>query len=94
MPNDHEPDGNRRDFLAKCGRFALITPPAVTFLLSTSMSSKAIAASGGHPSHGSLGDALSHLPGKHGDHGPHGKPGGNGKPGSSGRAKPQGPARH
>ncbi len=40
---------DRRDFLKKCGRFAVITPPAVSFLLSTSMSSKAIAASSGRP---------------------------------------------
>ncbi|MGK9233605.1 hypothetical protein KXS07_33325 [Inquilinus limosus] len=38
---------NRRDFLSKCGRFAVITPPAVTMLLSTSLTSEAIAKSGG-----------------------------------------------
>jgi len=38
---------DRRAFLATCGRFAVITPPAVTMLLSTSMSSEAIAKSGG-----------------------------------------------
>lgn len=43
---------DRRAFLAKCGKYAAITPPAVTFLLSTSMSSKAIAASGGRPNNG------------------------------------------
>ena len=43
---------DRRDFLKKCGKLAVITPPAVTFLLSTSMSSKAIAASSGRPGHG------------------------------------------
>lgn len=47
---DHEPEvpveDGRRDFLKKCGSFAVITPPAVTFLLSTSMTSKAIASSG------------------------------------------------
>ena len=43
---------DRREFLKKCGRFAVVTPPAVTFLLSTSMSSKAIAASGGRPGYG------------------------------------------
>ncbi len=37
----------RREFLKKCGKFAVITPPAVSFLLSTTLSSKAIAASGG-----------------------------------------------
>lgn len=42
-----EPDAERRNFLQACGKLAVLTPPAVTFLLSTSMSSKAIAASGG-----------------------------------------------
>ena len=40
---------DRRAFLATCGRFAVITPPAVTMLLSTSMTSEAIAKSGGKP---------------------------------------------
>ena len=44
---DLKPEEDRRAFLKKCGQFAAITPPAVTFLLSTSMSSKAIAKSGG-----------------------------------------------
>ncbi len=35
----------RRDFVAKCGKFAAVTPPAVTYLLSTTLSSGAIAAS-------------------------------------------------
>ena len=47
-----EANDDRREFLKKCGRFAVITPPAVTFLLSTSMSSKAIAASSGRPGNG------------------------------------------
>ena len=38
---------DRREFLAKCGRFAIVTPPAVTLLLSTSLTSDAIAKSGG-----------------------------------------------
>ena len=37
----------RRDFLKKAGRFAAVTPPAITLLLGTSLSSKAIAKSGG-----------------------------------------------
>ena len=45
--NAVRPEDDRRAFLKKCGRFAAITPPAVTFLLSTSMSSKAIAGSSG-----------------------------------------------
>ena len=44
---DAEADNDRRAFLKECGRYADITPPAVTFLLSTSMSSRAIAASSG-----------------------------------------------
>jgi len=36
----------RREFLVKAGRFAVITPPALTVLLATTMNSKAIAKSG------------------------------------------------
>jgi hypothetical protein len=47
----HEPlstsDEDRREFLKNCGRFAVVTPPAVTMLLSTSLTSNAIAKSGG-----------------------------------------------
>ncbi len=46
-PSPIDMTGDRRAFLAKCGRFAVITPPAVTMLLSTSLSSQAIAKSGG-----------------------------------------------
>lgn len=35
----------RRDFLKSCGRYAAIVPPAMTVLLSTSLSSPAIARS-------------------------------------------------
>lgn len=43
----------RRDFLKKAGRFAAVTPPAITLLLGTSLRSKAIAKSGGsHGHHG------------------------------------------
>jgi hypothetical protein len=42
-----EENHDRRDFLNKCGRFAIVTPPALVFLLSTSLTSKAIAASSG-----------------------------------------------
>ncbi|WP_425462839.1 hypothetical protein [Mesorhizobium norvegicum] len=37
----------RREFLKKAGRFAAVTPPAVTLLLGTSLNSRAIAKSGG-----------------------------------------------
>lgn len=36
---------DRRDFLKACGRYAVTVPPAMTILLSTSMSSDAIARS-------------------------------------------------
>lgn len=71
----HSPErieDDRREFLKKAGRFAVITPPAVTFLLSTSMSSKAIAASSGRPGKG-LGDK------NHAHSGPPGQGGSSGK---------------
>jgi hypothetical protein len=37
----------RRDFLGKAGRFAAVTPPAITLLLGTSLGSRAIAHSNG-----------------------------------------------
>ena len=51
MPNDIEIE-DRRKFLISCGRFAAVTPPAMTLLLSTSLTSTAIARSGfsGHDS--------------------------------------------
>jgi hypothetical protein len=51
MPNDIEIE-DRRKFLIACGKFAAVTPPAMTLLLSTSLTSTAIARSGysGHDS--------------------------------------------
>jgi hypothetical protein len=43
---------DRRKFLATCGKFAIVTPPALTLLLSTSLNSTAIASSSGHNCHG------------------------------------------
>ena len=40
-------EDDRRVFLKSCGRFALTVPPAMTILLSTSLSSPAIARSTG-----------------------------------------------
>jgi len=40
----------RRAFLESCGKFAVVTPPAISLLLSTSLSSPAVAASGGSSS--------------------------------------------
>jgi hypothetical protein len=40
-------DDDRRKFLATCGKFAVVTPPAITLLLSTSLHSDAIAKTGG-----------------------------------------------
>lgn len=58
---DDGPDEERREFLKKCGKFAAVTPPAVTFLLSTSMSSKAIAASAGSGGGGGGGSGAAFL---------------------------------
>jgi len=45
-------DADRRKFLATAGKFAVVVPPTMTVLLSTSMSSPAIAASGGMGNNG------------------------------------------
>ena len=45
-------DEDRRKFLASCGKFAAVTPPAITMLLSTSLNSKAIARSGARGNNG------------------------------------------
>jgi hypothetical protein len=45
-----ETNEDRRKFLATCGRFAIVTPPAITLLLSTSLNSPAVANSGGRGS--------------------------------------------
>lgn len=66
-----KPVEDRREFLRKTGTFAAVTPAAVTFLLSTSMSSRAIAASGGSP-------------GNPGTPGAPGSPGGGGDGGGGG----------
>jgi hypothetical protein len=46
-PIGRSADEDRRKFLAACGTFAVVTPPALTVLLSTSLSSPAIANSSG-----------------------------------------------
>lgn len=46
---------DRREFLKSCGKFAAVTPPAMTLLLSTSLTSTAIARSGAHIVHGNNG---------------------------------------
>ncbi|MCA6117065.1 hypothetical protein J6524_19620 [Bradyrhizobium sp. WSM 1738] len=46
---------DRRKFLISAGRFAAVTPPAITLLLSTSLTSDAIAHSGAGGHHGNNG---------------------------------------
>ena len=50
--SDDSADADRRKFLATCGKFAAITPPAITMLLSTSLNSTAIARSGAKGNNG------------------------------------------
>jgi len=57
----------RRDFLKQAGRFAAVTPPSITLLLGTSLSSAAIAKSGGSRPGNGWGD------GNHGHVGPPGQ---------------------
>jgi hypothetical protein len=40
------PSEDRRDFIAKCGRFAVVTPPAIALMLSASGRNYAHAMSG------------------------------------------------
>ena len=47
---------DRRSFLKSAGRFAAVTPPAITLLLSTSLTSDAIAGSGAHGHRGPKGN--------------------------------------
>jgi len=46
-PNTDPSASARREFLAKCGRLAVITPPAVTLMLAASQRNFAVAQSGG-----------------------------------------------
>ncbi len=47
MEKYDRPSRERRDFIARCGRFALATPPAIALLLSADGRSYADAVSGG-----------------------------------------------
>jgi hypothetical protein len=47
QPSSTDANEDRRKFLASCGKFAVVTPPAITMLLSTSLNSEAVARSGG-----------------------------------------------
>ena len=55
MDHEQREIDDRRKFLAAAGRFAAITPPAITMLLSTSLTSDAIASSGGRGGKGNNG---------------------------------------
>ncbi len=52
---DLRAERDRRTFLATCGRFSVVTPPAITLLLSTSLNSPAVASSGGRGRFGNNG---------------------------------------
>ncbi|WP_271565976.1 hypothetical protein [Bradyrhizobium sp. CCBAU 11386] len=52
---DTDDSEDRREFLKSCGKFAAVTPPAMTLLLSTSLTSTAIARSGSQIVHGNNG---------------------------------------
>lgn len=47
MTDNPNSTNDRRDFLKTCGKFAVVTPPAVTALLSTSLTGQALAYSSG-----------------------------------------------
>lgn len=54
IPNPSS-ESDRRAFLKGCGKYSLTVPPVMTVLLSTSLSSPAIASSGGGGSRGNNG---------------------------------------
>jgi hypothetical protein len=55
LKDSDQTDLARRAFLQSCGKFAVVTPPAISLLLSTSLNSPAVAASGGSSASGSGG---------------------------------------
>lgn len=55
MTPEFDQDEDRRQFLKTCGRFAAVTPPAFTLLLSTSLTSNVVAASMGRSGKGNNG---------------------------------------
>lgn len=61
--NEAASDADRRKFLTTCGKFAVVTPPAITMLLSTSLTSTAIAGSNANYGNGN-GNAYGHSDGK------------------------------
>lgn len=67
-----EANEDRRKFLASCGKFAAVTPPAIAMLLSTSLNSEAITYSGGRGHHGGRGNNGGGNGGNDGS--PNGKP--------------------
>jgi hypothetical protein len=56
MDREQQEIEDRRQFLVSAGRFAAVTPPAITLLLSTSLTSDAIAGSGARGHGGSKGN--------------------------------------
>jgi hypothetical protein len=62
MTDQPDPDAERRAFLKAAGKFAVTVPPAMTFLLTTSLSSNAIATSGNNDSNSAPPDPNSPPP--------------------------------
>ena len=55
-------DGDRRAFLQTAGKIAVVVPPAMSLLLSTGMSSSAIAASGSVQGNNGVGNGVDPQP--------------------------------
>jgi hypothetical protein len=85
MKNERDPESAReptktehqarREFLKMAGRFAVVTPPAITLLLGTSLNSRAIAGSAGSGGKGKSGSRPGNGFGdsNHGHSGPPGR---------------------
>ena len=75
-PNEEKNVTARRDFLAKCGKFAAVTPIVMTGMLAASKQNFAVATSGGNGNNGYGNGGGDGIPGNSG-----GKGGGKGKGG-------------
>ncbi|MCD6074315.1 MAG: hypothetical protein K0Q70_1198 [Rhodospirillales bacterium] len=75
-PNEDKNVEARREFLAKCGKFAAVTPIVMTGMLAASKQNFAVATSGGHANNGYGNGGGDGIPGNSA-----GKGGGKGKGG-------------
>ncbi len=62
VANSMAAEADRRAFLMKAGKFAVVVPPAMTLILSTTMNSAAIAQSGAVKGNNGVGNGIDGQP--------------------------------